>query len=327
MPFLLLLAVRRSRARRADFGLRRDVQLLGADALPALRPRAADVGVQPRTRCARTCTCCRTPPWRARPFLLAADKRVAFYAVRCALGAFSALCEARFARAVGAAFGRDVGATTLAFLLTAAGSSTRRSPSCRRRLRCTASCSTAAWVQPKPDYAGAIYGPRRRRCSAGPLRRPRRAARARRARHHRPPRLRPPERGGGGAAVMAALVDCGCTAASDRAAQHPAVQSLRRHRLRPQLYGVEAWHYLQNLALNLNASSPPRCSPCSSRCPTSTRRPATAAPPAAPPGACPQRRAPLARLFSAIPHKEERFMFPIYLGSPPLLSLSSAPAS
>ena len=198
---------------------------------------------------------------RAATFLLATDKRVAFYAVRCALGAFSALCEARFARAVGAAFGRDVGATTLAFLLTAAGlfhASVAFLPS-TFAMHCFL-LSTAAWVQPKPDYAGAIFGVAAAALLGWPF-----AALL------------------GAPLALDALATTGLlafvlrSAAAAAALLGPAalVDSWLYGRLviaplnillynrsaatgsGSQLYGVEAWHfYLQNLALNLNALLP-----------------------------------------------------------------------
>ena len=221
---------------------------------------------------------------RAATFLLAADKRVAFYAVRCALGAFSALCEARFARAVGADGGRDVGATTLAFLLTAAGLFQKNIG----RLPAVDVCdallllSTAAWVQPKPDYAGAIFGVAAAALLGWPFAaKERRTARARRARRHRPVRLRPWSAAAAAARLgrnSALVTKLAVRPPRDRAAQHPGNRSAATGS-GSQLYGVEAWHCsLQNLALNLNALLPAALlGSRSSRSPTSTRRPATAA--------------------------------------------------
>ena len=267
---------------------------------------------------------------RAATFLLATDKRVAFYAVRCALGAFSALCEARFARAVGAAFGRDVGATTLAFLLTAAGlfhASVAFLPS-TFAMHCFL-LSTAAWVQPKPDYAGAIFGVAAAALLGWPF-----AALL------------------GAPLALDALATTGLlafllrSAAAAAALLGPAalVDSWLYGRLviaplnillynrsaatgsGSQLYGVEAWHfYLQNLALNLNALLPAALLAL-----PLLAVPNLDAPPRDGGGHLGRGRQALVlsgallwlAFFSAIPHKEERFMFPIY----PLLCVAAAVA-
>ena len=217
---------------------------------------------------------------RAAAFLLATDKRVAFYAVRCALGD-DALCEARFAGAAGAAFGRRP--TTLAFLLTAAGlfhASVAFLPSTFAMhcfLLSTALDSNRSPTTPAPSSAS------RRRCSQWPFA----ASSARRTRSKPPPppaavafasgarRRRRRARRAGGAGRLVAVRPASLIAPLNillynRDPPPPAPA-------RSCTASIVARN-LQNLALNLNAHLPaaPRALR-SSRCPTSTRRPATAA--------------------------------------------------
>ena len=93
---------------------------------------------------------------RAATFLLAADKRVAFYAVR-ARSAPSARCARRASRAPSA---RPSSATSAgdAGLPADGGRPLPRVGRLPAVDVCDAASSTAAWVQPKPDYAGASFG-------------------------------------------------------------------------------------------------------------------------------------------------------------------------
>ena len=279
----------------ADAGCRRGVQ-------PGVRAALVPVPAAARRRGARGDVSARRR--QARRLLRGAARSAPQRAVRGASRAPSTRPSARR------------GAATLAFLLTAAGLFTRRSPSCRRRLRCTASSSTARCNQ--PDYAGASFGVAAAALLGWPLRRSSATARPRRARHHRPARLRPAERGGGGGAAGAGGWSTRGFRPPRRAAQHP-VQSLAATGSGSQLYGVEAWHfYLQNLALNTPSS--PRSSPSAPRGPQPRRAaPRRQRPPRPrPPGAGPQRRAALARLLLGDP-AQGAVQFPIY----PLLCVAA----
>jgi alpha-1,2-mannosyltransferase len=283
----------------------------------------------------------------AAGLLLGSNRKVAiFYCVRCALGSINAVCEAHFARRVGVACGTEVGVITWLLLLTSAGMFHAAVAFVPSSFAMTLlMCAWTSWLGVEDDrgakgrhrdlrpgshhtsrYARAIWA-----VAAGTL-------------------LGWPFAGivGAGPLALDALFHLGLLPFLSHAVQalcalvlpsalfdsylygRPVVAFLNillynssaKQGAGAQLYGVEPWHYyLHNLALNFNLALPA----------------ALAAPLLLLLGrfigvgggvASSTGRLLLVLsgfflwlgFFSCIPHKEERFMFPVY----PLLCLAAA---
>ena len=302
--------------------------------------------------------------------VLTSNKVAIFYAVRCALGAASALVEARFARRVAQVVGTEIGVLTWLLLLTSAGmfhASVAFLPSTfamvllTRAWTCwlgtgagisaaTATGSTAVGHAPAAhvDYAGAIWSvaiasilgwPFAGIVAAGPL-----AIDA--LVHIGPVRfLRH-------AASAAAALILPSAAMDSFLYGRPVLAFLNillynksaSEGSGSQLYGIEPWHYyLHNLALNFNAALPAALAApllllvraallrsAKGKAAKGGRASGSGDDAAGCTDALPTGRLLLVMsalylwlgFFSLIPHKEERFMSPVY----PLICLAAAVA-
>ena len=287
---------------------------------------------------------------RVASVLLGDGNKVAiFYCVRFTLGAASAVCEARFVQAVVLACGSDVATLTWLLLASSAGmfhAAVAFLPSSFAMVLLT--CAWTCWLgaegakgkglDPSKWYAGAIWAvaaatllgwPFAGIIGAGPL------AIAALMALGVLPFLRHALAALVSLVVPSALLDSYLYGRPVLAFLNILLyNSSAKQGAGAQLYGVEPWHYyLHNLALNFNAALPAALAAPALLVVAHVVMGGREAPRRDGSSASASPTLPVGRLllvlsalylwigfFSLIPHKEERFIFPVY----PLLCLAAA---